>query len=196
VTIDDLTIANGLAGSLASGYSGGAIQDIGPSSLSLSRVTFANNQAELYGGAIYAVNGSIYNLNVSDCSFTGNRVVGLTGFQNAVGGAAIVCDYDNLTVISTSFTNNTVLGVNGGTGSTGASLDMAVGGARRVRATAAPEAREPSPSATAREAPSKPRAARSRSIKPRSAAISRKGAAALTRPAPAASASAAAARCT
>src|SRR5262249_47056898 len=75
VTINDLTIANGLAGATGGGYYGGGIFDINASSLTLSRVNFTNNQAVAAGAGLYCQGGGDP-VTITDCNFTSNRIVG------------------------------------------------------------------------------------------------------------------------
>jgi hypothetical protein len=98
VTITDLTIANG-----RSSFAGGAIYNFAP--LTLSRVTFVNNQSS-DGGALYN-RGSAAATTVSDCVFTNNHVAN----HYIVWGGAMTSFGGTLTVINTQFTNNYALGL-------------------------------------------------------------------------------------
>ena len=107
VTITDLTIANGRAS-----FAGGGIYNDAP--LTLSRVTFANNQSS-DGGALYNFNGSAMTT-INDCIFTNNHVAATPGNFNVFGGA-ITSFAGTLTVTNTKFTNNYALGLSNASGS-------------------------------------------------------------------------------
>jgi predicted outer membrane repeat protein len=125
VTINDLTIANGKAN-----Y-GGGMYDFNyyypnVSTLNLSGVTFMNNQALYFGGALYAAYSTV---TVTNCAFTGNKVVAPVAYQGAVGGGAIFSSGDLLTITGTTFSNNTVQGANNAVGSANTDVGLASGGA-------------------------------------------------------------------
>jgi hypothetical protein len=121
VTINDLTIDNGLA---TSRPGGGAIEDfLAP--LVLSRVTFANNQA-IDGGALFSGGSTT----IQDCIFTGNSAfAGPSTPVRTVAGGAIFSKEESLTVINTQFNDNYALGFSGATGSLNSDIGRARGGA-------------------------------------------------------------------
>src|SRR5262245_28220229 len=80
ITINDLTIANGGNVTLGAG-----MFDIF-STVNLNRVTFANNQALVQGGALVAFGADV---TVTSSLFVGNQVAGLPRYQFPVGGGAI-----------------------------------------------------------------------------------------------------------
>jgi hypothetical protein len=121
VTITHLTIANGRAN-----FGGGIDDEPILGSLSLTDDTFANNQANVGGGAL---NIAVANVTVTNCVFTGDRVVGAPGYTLNVGGGAIFSFDSILAVVGSRFANNTVLGTSGALGGAGTNLGQAEGGA-------------------------------------------------------------------
>ncbi len=140
--IQDLTIKNGGNG----GFTHGGAVSVEDGSLTVTRVTFIDNQANQEGGAIYNnggdveitdstfngnhVNqngGAIYNnggdLTVDGSSFGGNRA----NLANTAGGAIYNNDGTSLTIPDSTFSNNEVFQEGGAVYSTG-STDVVIDG--------------------------------------------------------------------
>ncbi|WP_407420902.1 Ig-like domain repeat protein [Methanobrevibacter sp.] len=112
--ITGVTLANGYAGAstYAGNYAGGAIFFKG-GHLYLENVSFINNTAEDFGGAIHVNKG--FNLNtgatyigeakIINCTFISNSVIGQDSYDRNVGGA--VSTYGGVvTIINSTFIDN------------------------------------------------------------------------------------------
>ncbi|MBQ9026231.1 MAG: Ig-like domain repeat protein [Methanobrevibacter sp.] len=112
--ITGVTLANGYAASstYAGNYAGGAIFFKG-GHLYLNNVSFINNTAEDFGGAIHVNKG--FNLNsgatyigeatIINCTFINNQVIGHDSYDRNVGGA--ISTYGGeVTIINSTFSDN------------------------------------------------------------------------------------------
>ncbi|MBR0272271.1 MAG: Ig-like domain repeat protein [Methanobrevibacter sp.] len=112
--VTGVTLANGYAASstYAGNYAGGAIFFKG-GHLYLKDVSFINNTAEDFGGAIHVNKG--FNLNsgatyvgeatIINCTFINNQVIGHDSYDRNVGGA--ISTYGGeVTIINSTFTGN------------------------------------------------------------------------------------------
>jgi predicted outer membrane repeat protein len=119
VDLDNMTLQNGKASreidytSKDADYAnrraarGGAIISGPNSNVSISDVSFINNEAQDGGGAVYS--GWTSDLNVDDCLFYNNSG---SGSNDERGGGAIDINQGTLTVTDSEFTDN--VGINGG----------------------------------------------------------------------------------
>lgn len=94
VTLRDITLQNANTSLATNGSLNGGALEIGGGSLTVDSVTFKGNSTQSLGGAIYAFDGAVVNIDNSlfDSNFAGS-------------GAAIHADSD-ITVLNTTFQNN------------------------------------------------------------------------------------------
>jgi hypothetical protein len=115
VTIAGLSITNGLASGLVTTVGGGGIWN-DSSVLNLSNDVLSNNVAfgvglaavvsDFDGGAVLTTTGA---LNVTDCTFLGNRTIGDSGGGSAIGGAMFSV-FSTSTVTNSTFLGNQAIG--------------------------------------------------------------------------------------